>query len=110
MIFKLKEKCLESSKKEFFYGNIVNKDIVDVYLGLGYLDAGETRAFCPGKGHEEIIYLMNGQIEIVIEGQEFKFKEGEAVHLSGTTEIKMINNSDDRIFFITAGGHTEPHH
>ena len=42
MALNLKEKCYESKKKEFFYGAKINKDIKDVYLGLGYLEPGES--------------------------------------------------------------------
>jgi ethanolamine utilization protein EutQ (cupin superfamily) len=110
MIFKLKDKVLKSPNKEVFYGNIANNEIKDVYLGLGYLDSGEERKFSPGIGHEEIIYLISGEIEINIKGEDAILNGGEAIHLSGTTQISMKNITDDRVFFITAGGHIEDHH
>ncbi|MBD3226632.1 MAG: hypothetical protein GF329_00455 [Candidatus Lokiarchaeota archaeon] len=109
MIFKLKEKCLESPEKEFFYGNIANNDIKNVYLGLGYLDANEDRSFAPGKGHEEILYLFEGEIEIKFEKEKILLNAGEAFHASGSEMINITNLTDGRIFFVIAGGHTEPH-
>ncbi|MHA1270569.1 MAG: hypothetical protein ACTSPY_12325 [Candidatus Helarchaeota archaeon] len=109
MIFKLKEKCLETSNKEFFYGNIINKEIKDVYLGLGYLDNGEHRSFSPGKGHEEIIYLLNGQMKIIMKETEYILNEGEAIYIPESIEITISNLVENRIFFVIAGGHTEKH-
>ncbi|TFF86319.1 MAG: hypothetical protein EU551_01855 [Promethearchaeota archaeon] len=110
MIFKLKETVLKSPNKEVFYGNIINNDIKDVYLGLGYLDSGEERKFSPGAGHEEIIYLIAGKININLKEEDMILNGGEAIHLSGTTQISMKNETGERVFFITAGGHIEDHH
>ncbi|TFF87160.1 MAG: hypothetical protein EU549_05270 [Promethearchaeota archaeon] len=109
LIFKLKDKCLKSPKKEFFYGNIANKDIKNVYLGVGYLDEDESRWFSPGKGHEEILYLLEGKMEIEYQDKKEQLNEGEAFHASGKEKINIRNLTNERIFFVIAGGHTEIH-
>ncbi|MFX1293813.1 MAG: cupin domain-containing protein [Promethearchaeota archaeon] len=109
MVFKLKEKCLASSKKEVFYGAIINKEIKDAYLGLGFLDPGESRTEGPGKGHEEIIYIIEGQIQITIDNHEIVLNEGEAYHLADGLKAIVTNKTTKRSFFAMAGGHTKVH-
>ncbi len=109
MIFKLKEKCLKSPQKEIFYGAILNRAITDAYLGLSYLEPGETREEGPGKNHEEIIYLIEGKVNIKQKDDDFILNEGEAYFLPDGTKIMVTNMIDKRIFLITAGGHTRGH-
>ena len=110
MIFKLKEKCLESSEKEVFYGAKINKAITDVYLGLGFLEPEETRKEGPGKGHEEILYLLEGQVRIQIKDEELILNEGEAYYISDGQKVTLTNLASKRSYFVMAGGHTKKSH
>jgi uncharacterized cupin superfamily protein len=110
MVFKLKEKCEESKKKEIFYGSMLNNAIKDVYMGMGYLDPGESREEGPGKRHEEIIYALDGEINIKSEEDEFVLHEGEAYHIPDGYKVMASNAGSERVYFIVAGGHPKHSH
>jgi len=110
MSFKLKEQCDNSRKKEFFYGKMQNRNVKDVYLGLCYLEPGESgRKAGPGKGHEEILYLLSDQIKIESKEKEILLNEGEAYFIPEGSFISLKNLTEKRIYFIIAGGHPKPH-
>ncbi len=110
MTFNLKEKVDSSKEKEFWYGAMVNKNIKDVYLGLGFLDQGESgRKGGPPHGHEEIIYVIKGKIEISTKESSTILNEGELLFLPDGTGITIKNLSEKRVQFIVAGGHTKHH-
>ena len=106
----LKEKCLASNKKEFFYGAKINKAIQDVYLGLCFLEPGEAkRKVGPGKGHEEILFLTEGQIQVSINDTEIILNEGEVYFIPDGSKALLKNLTNERCQFIIAGGHTKRH-
>jgi len=111
MTFKLKEKCDNSKKKEIFYGAMINRDIKDVYLGLCSLEPGEIdRKAGPPKGHEEILYLLEGQIKVIYkDGKEVIMKDGDAYFLPNGNTVMLENLTDKKIYLIVAGGHPKPH-
>jgi len=110
MNFNLKKKCDESKKKEIFYGAMINHDIQDVYLGLCFLEAGEkNRDAGPPKGHEEILYALEGQIEVVIGEKKVIVNEGEVLFLPDGQKVKLNNLAPEKIYFVIAGGHPRPH-
>jgi mannose-6-phosphate isomerase-like protein (cupin superfamily) len=107
--FRLKEKCLNSQNKEVFYGAILNKEIKDVYLGIGVLEPGESRTEGPGKGHEEIFYVMEGQFKLIFKDTEIILNEGEAYFISEGTKVSVTNLSATKSYLIMAGGHPKAH-
>lgn len=110
LVFKLKEKCHEARDKEFFYGAKINKAIKDVYLGLGYLEPGESgRKARPGRGHEELLYLINGQVQIDYKDEQIILNEGEVFFIPDGSKVNLKNMKEDRCYFIIAGGHTKHH-
>ena len=110
MNFNLKKKCDESKKKEIFYGAMINHDIQDVYLGLCFLEPGEkNRDAGPPKGHEEILYALEGQIEVVIGEKKVIVNEGEVLFLPDGQKVKLNNFTQEKIYFVIAGGHPRPH-
>ena len=110
MVLNLKEKCNQSKDREFFYGAKINKAIKDVYLGLGYLESGESgRKQGPGNGHEELLYAVDGQLEITIKKEIFTLNEGEIYFIPDGSKVKLRNTLDKRVYFMIAGGHTTPH-
>lgn len=110
MKFNLKEKCLDSGEKEFFYGAKINKNIKDVYLGLCFLEPGESdRKAGPGGGHEELLYLMNGKMQINIKNGETILNEGEVYFIPDGKKVKLKNLWEEKCYFMIAGGHTKHH-
>ena len=110
MVFNLKEKCERSKKGEFFYGAKINHDIKDVYLGLCFLEPGELgRKAGPGKGHEELLYLLDGQIELSTGADESILNAGEIYFIPDGSRVRLRNLTDTRCYFIIAGGHTKHH-
>ncbi len=108
--YNLKEKCHNSKDKEFFYGAKINKDIKDVYLGLCYLESGESgRNIGPGRGHEEIIYSIDGKIQITFRDEEIILNEGEVFFIPDGLKVSLKNLIEKRTYFMIAGGHTKHH-
>ena len=110
MSFKLLEKCLDSNKAEFYYGAKINKQIKDVYFGIGFLESNEkNRKVGPGRGHEEILYLQSGKIEIVLENNTLILDEGELLYIPDKTKVILKNLAGKKSQFIIAGGHVKHH-
>lgn len=110
MALNLKEECLASKKKEFFYGAKINKAIQDVYLGLCFLEPGESKKKVgPGKGHEEILFLTEGQIQVSINDNDITLNEGEVYFIPDGSKALLKNLTEERCQFIIAGGHTIHH-
>lgn len=110
MTFNLKEKCHQSKKNEFYYGAKLNKDIKDVYLGMGFLNPeAKERKIGPPRHHEEILYCNNGSIEIKHKEEVIILREGEVYFMPNGEKIKIRNLTDKRVYYIIAGGHTKSH-
>ena len=110
MSFKLLEKCLASKKAEFYYGAKINKQIKDVYFGIGFLEPKEVkRKVGPGRGHEEILYLQEGRIKVSIENDSFILEEGELLHIPDKSKALLTNLVDKKSHFMIAGGHVKHH-
>lgn len=80
------------------------------YLLYGILKPGEKdRLIKPGKGHEEILLAMKGDLEC--KGYyNGKLLEGTAIHLVGDDECLIENNSNSEAIYIICGGHSEDSH
>ena len=110
MIINLQEKCLASKNKEFFYGAKLNKAIQDVYLGSCFLEPGESkRKVGPGKGHEEILFLTEGKIKISVKNDDVVLNAGEVYFIPDGSKALLENLTENRCYFIIAGGHTQRH-
>jgi len=108
--FNLKENCINSRKKEFYYGAKFNKKIKDVYLGMGFLDPKEeNRKVGPSRKHEEILLVVSGKIKIASKNAELILDEGEVYFMPDGQKIKLNNLTEQRSYFIIAGGHTKHH-
>ncbi|MHA1343021.1 MAG: hypothetical protein ACTSQG_03490 [Promethearchaeota archaeon] len=106
----LKKKCQDSKNKEFFYGAKINKDIKDAYIGLCFLEPQEcNRKVGPGRGHEEILYLINGKIEISLKNEKITLNEGYVYFIPDGLKIKLKNLKKEKCYFIISGGHTKHH-
>lgn len=110
MTINLKERCLDSKNKEFYYGGKLNKDIKDVYLGMGVLEPdSKERKIGPPRHHEEILYCSNGKIEISDKVEKTILQEGEVYFMPDGKKIKIRNLSHKKVYYIIAGGHTKFH-
>ncbi len=82
-----------------------------VYIVYGFLNPGEgDRKVFPGKGHEEILCVTKGEIEVKTPDESFKLKIGEAVHLREEDEWTIENLGDETACYVLAGGHPPKEH
>lgn len=80
------------------------------YLVYGILKAGKRdRLVSPGKGHEEILCLISGEVALAGEKRDIVLKSGEAFHLKGDERYLMHNNGIEDVVYIISGGHNEIH-
>ncbi len=63
----------------------------------------------PGKKHEEILYLIDGQIQIETPIEKLTLHEGQAYFISDGLKVRLNNLTNKRCYFIIAGGHTVHH-
>ncbi len=82
------------------------------YMIYGELKPGQTgREACPGKGHEEILLAVKGDLQLSRDGQTEILREGRAMHLRGAESLIMSNPGSQAAIYIMAGGHsTQGHH
>lgn len=80
------------------------------YMIYGILRPGEKgRLIKPGKGHEEIILAIKGDIEVTGYYSGI-LKEGTAFHITGDHECFLENKGISEAIYIVAGGHSEGSH
>jgi hypothetical protein len=81
------------------------------YLIYGSLGPGEGgREICPGRGHEEIVMAIDGELEVsgAIAGT---LPPGEAFHVAGQSACRLRNPSASAtVRYVCAGGHAEGGH
>jgi len=78
------------------------------YMMYGVLRPGEEkRKIQPGKGHEEIILAITGDIHVT-GCTTGTLKEGFAFHIRGEEECFFHNTGESEVVYLIAGGHTEP--
>ncbi|NOX61564.1 MAG: cupin domain-containing protein [Chloroflexi bacterium] len=82
------------------------------YLIYGRLTPRETgRRIRPGQGREEIFFLINGRVRMLLAGgNEVEIRAGSAVPLKEGTDCWLSNLTDKPVEYIVAGGFTEPVH
>jgi hypothetical protein len=80
------------------------------YMIYGRLGPGEEgRLIKPGKGHEEIVMAVRGDLEVSghLSGT---LKEGTAFHVAGDVSCYLGNPSDEEAVYIASGGHSAGGH
>ncbi len=108
-IIDLRERTLNSQSGEAVFGH---KDTGShaCYMIYGRLGPGEKgRLFKPGKGHEEIVLAVKGNINVA-GFYEGKLAEGSAFHLAGENECFLENRGATDAVYVIAGGHSEAGH
>src|SRR5512143_256126 len=80
------------------------------YMVYGILKSGEAgRRLKPGKGHEEIVVAMKGDLEVT-GARTGTLPEGSAFHLSGDEECRIENRGASEATYLIAGGHSQTVH
>ena len=80
------------------------------YLIYGTMGPREKeRLFRPGKGHEELLLVIKGGLEITGHLTGY-LNEGQAVHLKGEETCQLENRSDETVVYVVSGGHSEHGH
>ena len=80
------------------------------YFVYGVLKQSEgQRLVKPGKGHEEIVCLIQGEVSLSGDKGSFCLKSGEAFHLAGDETFLMSNNRSEDAVYVISGGHSETH-
>lgn len=108
-IFDLKNRARNSENKEYILG-FEETGSHACYMIYGILRPGEKdRLIKPGKGHEEIVLAMKGDIKVTGHYSGI-LKEGTAFHITGDRECFLENESVNDAIYIIAGGHSEGDH
>lgn len=107
--FELKTRAHEAESGEYVLGSHDTGSHA-CYMIYGTLKPGEQgRSVKPGKGHEEIIMAVIG--DLLLSGSfSGMLKEGTALHLAGDDECFLQNMSAAGAVYIIAGGHGEGGH
>ncbi|MCO6450373.1 MAG: cupin domain-containing protein [Caldilineales bacterium] len=82
------------------------------YMIYGRLAARETgRRLRPGKGREEILFVVNGQVRLEVTGyEELMCEAGTAISLPEGSDCWLSNTTGREVQYVIAGGFTEPAH
>lgn len=108
-IFYLYDKARASESGEYILGS-EDTGSHACYMIKGFLKPGDSkRLIKPGKGHEEIVLVMKGDIE-VSGHYSGTIKEGCAFHIAGDDECFLENKNEHEVIYIVAGGHSEGGH
>jgi uncharacterized cupin superfamily protein len=77
------------------------------YLIYGIVKPGERgRELKPGKGHEEIVLVMEGHLQLSGHYTGM-LKQGQAIHLRGEQSCRAENPGVINVVYVVSGGHSE---
>jgi len=103
-------KSIEELKSEEF---VIGSELTGshaCYMIYGVLRYKEKdRLIKPGKGHEEIVFILKGSVKVTGEYNGILY-EGDAFHIVEEESCLLENISDSEVIYIIAGGHTEKGH
>ena len=108
-IFELKQKALTSENREYILGS-QDTGSHACYMIYGLMKPHEKgRVINPGKGHEEIVLAIKG--DLYITGYyTICLKEGSAFHIKGDHECFLENKDESDAVYVISGGHAEKGH
>lgn len=107
--FDLRERALDAEDGESILG-FEETGSHACYLVYGIMKPGEKgRRLRPGKGHEEIVVAMRGDLEVTGSHAGI-LREGFAFHLVGEQECLLENRGASEALYLIAGGHSEAGH
>lgn len=105
----IRNRALSSENGEYVLG-LEDTGSHACYMIYGILKPGEKeRLIKPGKGHEEIILAMKGDLTITgyISG---RLEQGSAFHLTGDASAFLENTGSGEAVYVIAGGHSAHDH
>lgn len=80
------------------------------YLMYGVIKGDEEREMKPGEGHEEIIAIIEGEVEVYAQNKVRSLKKGEALYLRGEEAVKIKPAGGKLTIYVVAGGHSDSSH
>ena len=108
-IFELRDSALNSDGGEYVLG-FQDTGSHACYMIYGVLNPAEKRRLVkPGKGHEEILLAVKGDLE-VSGYYAMTLKEGFAFHIKGDHECFLENKGNFDAVYVIAGGHSAQGH
>lgn len=108
-IFDLKKRAEISGAGEYILGS-QDTGSHACYMIYGILKPGEKeRLIKPGKGHEEIVLSIKGDINVTGHYSGV-LEEGNAFHIVGDEACYLENKGNSEAIYIIAGGHSEGGH
>ncbi|MBI5233163.1 MAG: hypothetical protein HY880_02285 [Deltaproteobacteria bacterium] len=106
-VFKLPDIIESQGGAEYCMGRDALKTHA-VYLVYGKVRPGETeRKLMPGKGHEEILFVVKGSLNVKKDKMGFTVAEGEAFHLKEEEVFILDNPGQKEAVYIIAGARAE---
>jgi len=85
--------------------NMMREDLNLKNLGFTVVEAGEgwrgMEHNHSDRGHEEVYFLASGKASIVVDGEQIKMVEGDAVRISPDSDRQLKANEDS--MFVIAG-------
>jgi hypothetical protein len=108
-IFEVKNKALNSESGGYILG-FQDTGSHACYMIYGILKSEEKgRVIKPGKGHEEIVLAMKGDLKVT-GYYSLSLKEGSAFKTEGEHECFLENKGESYAVYIIAGGHSDGGH
>ena len=105
----IRNRALSSDHGEYILG-LKDTGSHACYMIYGILKPGEKgRLIKPGKGHEEIVLAMKGDLLLSGDINE-RLDQGSAFHIIGDTSAYLENTGSDEAVYIISGGHTAHDH
>jgi uncharacterized cupin superfamily protein len=81
------------------------------YIIYGELAPSEEgRKICPGSGHEEILMVIQGDLQLSEGDDPSLLREGEAIHLQEEETVYLANWGSQKAVYVLAGGHSGKAH
>ena len=66
----------------------------DIYLGIGWLKAGEVHILHHHPKASEFYYIVDGSSEITVEDETEQVRPGSVIYIPAGAKHKIVNNTD----------------
>lgn len=80
------------------------------YFLYGFLKPEEEREISPGKGHIEIVCLLEGEVELIKGSEVIKITKGSGFVVEEEEKVRLKNIGDKVAVYAVSGGHTDLSH
>ena len=103
--YDLKSLAKKEEEKEYVLG-LKDLQTHAVYMIYGILNTSDKeRKVHPGKGHEEILCIIKGEVKAEGQNETISLSEGEAMHLHENDIYYLKNIGESESSYVLAGGH-----